>query len=128
MMTDAAERSAAARSRFVAGGATQAATGGMAVALQERVRPVTLTDEQRLPAAPALEAVLPGGGVRRGSVVGLEGPGSTSLLWSLLGPPTEAGSAASALASSRRRPSTASIFGSNLLNLIMPRSYFSMVW
>ncbi len=96
MMTDAAERSAAARSRFVgsgvAGGATQAATGGMAVALQERVRPVTLTDEQRLPAAPALEAVLPGGGVRRGSVVGLEGPGSTSLLWSLLAPPTEAGS------------------------------------
>ena len=46
----------------------------------------------RLPASPALEAVLPGGGVRRGSVVGLEGPGSTSLLWSLLAPPTEAGS------------------------------------
>ena len=85
MMTDAAERSAAG------GGAAPAATGGMAV-LQERVRPVTLTDEQRLPAAPALEAVLPGGGVRRGSVVGLEGPGSTSLLWSLLAPPTEAGS------------------------------------
>ena len=83
MMTDAAERSAAARSRFVG--------SGVAV-LQERVRPVTLTDEQRLPAAPALEAVLPGGGVRRGSVVGLEGPGSTSLLWSLLAPPTEAGS------------------------------------
>lgn len=60
--------------------------------LQERVRPVTLTDEQRLPAAPALEAVLPGGGMRRGSVVALVGPGSTSLLWSLLAPPTEAGS------------------------------------
>ena len=30
--------------------------------------------------------------MRRGSVVGLEGPGSTSLLWSLLAPPTEAGS------------------------------------
>ena len=43
--------------------------------LQERVKPVVLTDEQRLPAAPALEAVLPGGGVRRGSVVALEGPG-----------------------------------------------------
>jgi len=60
--------------------------------LQERVRPVTLTDEQRLPAAPALEAVLPGGGVRRGSVVALMGPGSTSLLWSLLAPPTGTGS------------------------------------
>ena len=60
--------------------------------LQERVKPVVLTDEQRLPAAPALEAVLPGGGVRRGSVVALEGPGSTSLLWSLLAPPTDTGS------------------------------------
>ena len=60
--------------------------------LQERVKPVVLTDEQRLPVAPALEAVLPGGGVRRGSVVALEGPGSTSLLWSLLAPPTDTGS------------------------------------
>ena len=88
-MTNAAERSAAAREVFtvsgVAGGAAPAATRDM-------VRPVTLTDEQRLPAAPALEAVLPGGGMRRGSVVGLEGPGSTSLLWSLLTPPTAAGS------------------------------------
>ncbi len=85
----AAERSAAARETFtvsgVAGGAALAATRDM-------VRPVTLTDEQRLPAAAALEAVLPGGGVRRGSVVGLEGPGSTSLLWSLLAPPTGSGS------------------------------------
>jgi hypothetical protein len=62
------------------------------LALRERVRPVTLTGEQRLPAAPALADVLPGGGVRRGSVVAVEGPGSTSLLWSLLAPPTEAGS------------------------------------
>ncbi|HYF45737.1 MAG TPA: hypothetical protein VD926_05960 [Acidimicrobiales bacterium] len=61
-------------------------------ALRERVRPVTLTGDQRLPALPALADVLPGGGVRRGSVVGLEGPGSTSLLWALLAPATEAGS------------------------------------
>ncbi len=85
----AAERSAAVREAFtvsgVAGGAAPAAT-------RDRVRPVTLSDEQRLPAPPALEAVLPGGGVRRGSVVGLEGPGSTSLLWSLLAPPTGTGS------------------------------------
>lgn len=67
------------------------ATQGVA-ATRDMVRPVTLTDEQRLPAAPALEVVLPGGGVRRGSVVALTGPGSTSLLWSLLAPPTGAGS------------------------------------
>ena len=102
-MITAAEQSEAAPETFtvsgVAGGAAQAATGGIAwgamnelAGLQERVRPVALTDEQRLPAAPALEAILPGGGVRRGSVVALEGPGSTSLLWSLLAPPTDAGS------------------------------------
>ncbi len=61
-------------------------------ALKEKVRPVTLTGEQRLPALPALADVLPGGGVRRGSVVGVEGPGATSLLWALLAPATEAGS------------------------------------
>ena len=88
-MTNAAERSAAARTGFVESGG---AGGAALAATRDMVRPVTLTDEQRLPAAPALEAVLPGGGVRRGSVVGLEGPGSTSLLWSLLAPPTEAGS------------------------------------
>jgi hypothetical protein len=60
--------------------------------LRERVRPVTLTGEQRLPALPALADVLPGGGLRRGSVVAVEGPGSTSLLWALLAPATEAGS------------------------------------
>jgi hypothetical protein len=61
-------------------------------ALRERVKPVTLTGEQRLPALPALADVLPGGGVRRGSVVAVEGPGSTSLLWALLAPATEGGS------------------------------------
>ena len=61
------------------------------VELRERVRPVTLTGEQRLPALPTLAEVLPGGGLRRGSVVALEGPGSTSLLWALLAPPTGEG-------------------------------------
>jgi hypothetical protein len=59
--------------------------------LRNRVRPVTLTDEQRLPALPALGAVLPGGGLRRGTVVALDGPGATSLLWALLAPPTGTG-------------------------------------
>ena len=37
--------------------------------LAERVRPVTLTREQRLPVLPALEGLLPGGGLRRGATV-----------------------------------------------------------
>jgi hypothetical protein len=60
--------------------------------VKARVRPVALTDEQRLPAVAPLAAVLPGGGLRRGTVVALEGAGSTSLLWALLAPPTTAGS------------------------------------
>ncbi|HEY9555767.1 MAG TPA: hypothetical protein VIR58_03470, partial [Acidimicrobiales bacterium] len=40
-------------------------------ALAERVRPVTLTREQRLPVLPALEGLLPGEGLRRGSTVGV---------------------------------------------------------
>lgn len=85
----AAERSAATRGTFTGPGA---AGGAAPAATRDMVRPVSLADEQRLPAVPALEAVLPGGGLRRGSVVGLEGPGATSLLWSLLAPPTGAGS------------------------------------
>ncbi len=65
---------------------------GELATLRDRVRPVTLTDEQRLPALPALADVLPGGGVRRGSVVAVEGQGATSLLWALLAPPTGTGS------------------------------------
>ncbi len=60
--------------------------------LRQRVGPVTLSDEQRLPVVPALEPVLPGAGLRRGTIVALDGPGSTSLLWALLAPPTATGS------------------------------------
>ncbi|QGG94751.1 P-loop NTPase family protein [Actinomarinicola tropica] len=52
-------------------------------ALDERVRPVTLADRQVLPVVDALAPVLPGGGLRRGSVVALradgEGGAATSL-------------------------------------------------
>ena len=41
--------------------------------LAEQVRPVTLTREQRLPVLPALGALLPGGGLRRGSTVAVAG-------------------------------------------------------
>lgn len=60
--------------------------------LKGRVAPVTGATEQRLPAAGPLVSLVPGGGLRRGSVVGLAGPGATTLLWALLGPPTAGGS------------------------------------
>ena len=39
--------------------------------LAERVRPVTLTREHRLPVLPALEDLLPGAGLRRGATVSI---------------------------------------------------------
>ncbi|MDQ2826290.1 MAG: hypothetical protein M3Y04_04945, partial [Actinomycetota bacterium] len=52
-----------------------------------RAQPVTMAGERLLPVLPALESLLPGGGLRRGSVVtvgGSTGGGSTSLALSLL--------------------------------------------
>jgi hypothetical protein len=47
-------------------------------ALAERVRPVTLAREQRLPVVPALETLVAGGGLRRGSVLSVsEAPGAS---------------------------------------------------
>ena len=64
--------------------------------LAERVRPVTLTREQRLPVLSALDALLPGGGLRRGSTVAVTGTdgvgGATSLALALVAAATQAGS------------------------------------
>lgn len=64
--------------------------------LAERVRPVTLTREQRLPVLPALEALVPGGGLRRGSTVAVteaEGVGGgTSLGLAVVAAASQAGS------------------------------------
>ena len=60
----------------------------------QRVRPVVLAGERRLAVPGPLGAILPGGGLQRGSVVRVEGrPGSgaTSLLLSLLAAATAAG-------------------------------------
>lgn len=46
--------------------------------LAERVRPVTLTREQRLPLLPALEGLLPGAGLRCGSTVSVATAGGAS--------------------------------------------------
>jgi hypothetical protein len=65
-------------------------TGGAAVVAS--TSPVARADEQRLPVHAALAPLLPGGGLRRGSVVAVEGVGSTSLLLALLARPSDAGS------------------------------------
>ena len=65
----------------------------MVVALDElatRARPVALARDERLPVVPALEPLLPGAGVRRGSVATVTG--STSLLLALVAGASAAGS------------------------------------
>ena len=46
-------------------------SGAVLSELAERVRPVTLTREQRLPVLPALADILPGAGLRRGATVSI---------------------------------------------------------
>lgn len=69
---------------------------GDLAALAERVRPVTLTREQRLPVLPALEALLPGAGLRRGTTVSVGAAagvgGATSLALALVAQASIAGS------------------------------------
>ncbi len=69
--------------------------------LAERVRPVTLTREQRLPVLPALEALLPGAGLRRGATVAVGAAagqgGATSLAMALVAQASRAGSWAAAV-------------------------------
>lgn len=58
--------------------------------LPEPVRPVSLAGQRLLPVLPALAGLLPGGGLRRGSTVSVEG--STSLALAVLAGPSGAGS------------------------------------
>jgi hypothetical protein len=64
--------------------------------LAERVRPVTLTREHRLPVLPALEGLLPGGGLRRGATVSVGtsagAGGATSLAMALVADASQRGS------------------------------------
>ncbi len=64
--------------------------------LAERVRPVTLTREQRLPVLPVLEGLLPGAGLRRGATVSVGSTagvgGATSLALALVAEASRAGS------------------------------------
>jgi hypothetical protein len=60
--------------------------------LGDRARPLALAAERVLPVPPPFVPILPGGGLRRGSVVGLAGPGSTSLTMALLAEVSRSGS------------------------------------
>ena len=64
--------------------------------LAERVRPVTLTREQRLPVLPAFEGLLPGAGLRRGATVSIGSAagvgGATSLALALVAEASRTGS------------------------------------
>ncbi|HEX3946491.1 MAG TPA: hypothetical protein VHW47_02250, partial [Acidimicrobiales bacterium] len=60
--------------------------------LAERVRPTTASRTRLLPVSEALGALLPGGGLRRGSVVRCSGPGSLSLALAMVSGASAAGS------------------------------------
>jgi hypothetical protein len=60
--------------------------------LVERARPVVPAHERTLPVLPALSPLLPGGTLRRGQVVAVEGgAGATTLVLALIAGPTRAG-------------------------------------
>lgn len=60
--------------------------------LGRRVSPASLAGEHLLPVAPALARLTPRGGLQRGSVVAVQGPGATSLALGLIAGPSAAGS------------------------------------
>jgi hypothetical protein len=73
-------------------------TGSVTVApatlreLAEQARPVALAREQVIPVLPALRTLVPGGALRRGSVVAVGGEAGTSLALALAVGPSAAGS------------------------------------
>jgi len=65
---------------------------GVVSQLAEQVRPVTFAHEQLLEVLDPLRELLPGGGLRRGSSVAVEGPAATSLALALAAGPSATGS------------------------------------
>jgi hypothetical protein len=60
--------------------------------LAERARPIALAGEQALPVLPALQGLLPGGALERGSTVAIDGQAATSLALALVARTSAAGS------------------------------------
>jgi hypothetical protein len=70
-----------------------AATMARLRTLVERTRPVSTADQRVLPVLPAVEALLPSRGLRRGSIVQVDGlAGATSMAFAVAAGPTRAGS------------------------------------
>lgn len=89
--------------------------------LAGRVRPVALAQHQVLPVLEPLESLLPGSGLQRGSVVGVDGPGATSLALALAAGPSTAGSWTVALALSTLGMAAAAEIGIDLARLAVVR-------
>jgi len=64
---------------FDTGSMTRSETLRALAEVAEEVRPTTLARDQRLPVLPALEPLVPGAGLRRGSTLAVDGPAATSL-------------------------------------------------
>lgn len=87
--------------------------------LGDRARPLALAAERVLPVSPPFVPVLPGGGLRRGSVVGLAGPGSTSLTMALLAEASRSGSWLVAVGLSRLGLAASAELGLDLERLVL---------
>lgn len=90
--------------------------------LVERARPVTPSSERTLPVLPALSPLLPGGALRRGQVVAVDGGcGATTLALALLAGPTRAGSWAACVGAPQLGWSAAADVGVDLSRTVAVR-------
>jgi hypothetical protein len=87
--------------------------------LAHRARPVSLARERVLPVLDGLAPLVPGGGVQRGSVVAVSGPGATSLGLALAAGASQAGSWTVAIGLASLGLQAADEFGVSLARLVL---------
>ncbi|HET9612116.1 MAG TPA: hypothetical protein VFP06_21055 [Acidimicrobiales bacterium] len=111
--------------RVPAPGSSAAVTAGVAgvAGLAERVRPTDLARDRRLPVLPAFEALLPAGGLRRGTTVAVGArpgvAGATSLAVALAAGASQAGSWIAAVGLGSLGLAAAAELGVSLERLVM---------
>jgi len=104
-------------------GEDPAATLARLRGLVERTRPVSTADQRVLPVLPALEGILPSRGLRRGSLVQVDGlSGATSMALAVAAGPTRAGSWVACVGSDELGWSAAAETGVDLERLVVVRS------